>query len=175
MSKEDIIEGLKAAVGKGESLNKVMMSFYNSGYPKEDIEDSAIDINAPKMPQTNIPSRLASMPTMSLTNSLLASKQSVNQIQQGSESSSQKEVRKSTSSPVSEQESYSEEAAYQEYPSLQQTQNVQKISKYGEKPSPLGAVMVFILVFFLLFLIGALISVFLFKDNLAIFFNNFIK
>ena len=41
MIKEGIYEGLKQAVSKGESLEKAMYSFFNAGFIKEDIEDSA--------------------------------------------------------------------------------------------------------------------------------------
>lgn len=41
MTKKEILEGLKLALNRGESLKDAMMSFYNSGYPKKDIEDAA--------------------------------------------------------------------------------------------------------------------------------------
>ena len=37
----DIIEGLRIALAKGYTLEQAMMSFYNAGYPKEDIEEAA--------------------------------------------------------------------------------------------------------------------------------------
>ena len=41
MVKEEIVEGLRGAVSKGESLEKAMTSFYNAGYKKEEIEQAA--------------------------------------------------------------------------------------------------------------------------------------
>jgi hypothetical protein len=41
MAKEELVEGLKVAVSKGEPLETAMMSFYNAGYKKEDIEAAA--------------------------------------------------------------------------------------------------------------------------------------
>jgi len=41
MIREDILEGLKFALSKKESLKQAMASFYNAGYKKQDIEDSA--------------------------------------------------------------------------------------------------------------------------------------
>ncbi|MBA7668268.1 hypothetical protein ES703_76378 [subsurface metagenome] len=38
---EEILEGLKVALSKGESFRDAMMSFYNAGYKKEEIEDAA--------------------------------------------------------------------------------------------------------------------------------------
>ena len=37
----EIIGGLKIAMLKGESIEDAMMSFYNAGYDKEEIEESA--------------------------------------------------------------------------------------------------------------------------------------
>lgn len=39
--REDIFEGIKLAVSRGESLQSAMQSFYNSGYKKEEIEEAA--------------------------------------------------------------------------------------------------------------------------------------
>lgn len=41
MVKEEIVSGLRQAISKGEPLEKAMMSFYNAGYKKEDIEEAA--------------------------------------------------------------------------------------------------------------------------------------
>jgi len=39
--REDIFEGIKLAVSKGENLQSAMQSFYNAGYKKEEIEEAA--------------------------------------------------------------------------------------------------------------------------------------
>jgi len=52
MVKEEILEGLKYAVAKGETLPKAMMSFYNAGYSKQDIEEAARVLQIPQLPQT---------------------------------------------------------------------------------------------------------------------------
>ena len=41
---DEIIGGLISALSRGESLEKAMMTFYNAGYEKEEIEDSAKDV-----------------------------------------------------------------------------------------------------------------------------------
>ena len=59
MPKEEIVEGLKAALSKGESLEKAMMSFYNAGYSKEDIEEAAGALQfllSPHIPSTQFAS-----------------------------------------------------------------------------------------------------------------------
>jgi len=45
MAVDEIVEGLRLAVSKGEPLEKAMTTFYNSGYKKEDIEQAAAAIS----------------------------------------------------------------------------------------------------------------------------------
>ena len=166
MSKEDIKGGLRIALAHGSTLQEAMISFFNSGYPKEDIEEAARSLDAVEMSQTRqIPSTTSAQIKKPEAKKPL--------IQPPQQQTSKEEA--SPSSEVSEQEySPNEKKSEEEYPPLQKPQTVQKVSKYGEKPSPVGAAIVFILVFFLLFLVGVLVSVFLFKDELAAFFNSFI-
>ena len=42
--KENILEGLKFAISKGDSLQEAMQSFYNAGYSREDIEYAAREL-----------------------------------------------------------------------------------------------------------------------------------
>jgi len=41
MANEEIIGGVMSALSRGESLENAMMTFYNAGYKKEEIEESA--------------------------------------------------------------------------------------------------------------------------------------
>jgi hypothetical protein len=50
MAKEEIVEGLRQAVSRGESLEKAMATFFNAGYPNEDVEEAA---RALQMPTAN--------------------------------------------------------------------------------------------------------------------------
>ncbi len=65
MTKEEIVEGLRQAVSKGEPLEKALTSFFNAGYSKEDIEEAASVLQMPttyqpqpqfQQPQQKIPS-----------------------------------------------------------------------------------------------------------------------
>lgn len=44
MINEEIIGGLVSALSRGQSLESAMMTFYNAGYNKEEIEDSAKEV-----------------------------------------------------------------------------------------------------------------------------------
>ncbi len=50
MVKDELMEGLKLAVLKGESLEHAMATFYNAGYKKEDIEEAAASSTMPVSP-----------------------------------------------------------------------------------------------------------------------------
>ena len=54
MVREELVEGLKYAISKGESLPRAMMSFYNAGYLKKDIEEAARFLQSPHLLQTPI-------------------------------------------------------------------------------------------------------------------------
>lgn len=51
MVREDILEGLKIAVLKGESLQQAMQSFFNAGYKKEEIEEAARQLQSQSVQQ----------------------------------------------------------------------------------------------------------------------------
>lgn len=53
MPNEEIVEGIKVALSRGETLQKAMMSFYNAGYAKQDIEEAARNLQQPQFPSLN--------------------------------------------------------------------------------------------------------------------------
>ena len=132
MVKEEIIEGLKYAVAKGESLPKAMMSFYNAGYLKKDVEEAARALQAPQLPQTQQVIQPGQQPLQ---------QQAQQQIQPG----------QPLQAPV---------------------RVVQRVSEYKERPKTAGRALILMLVFFLISLLGVLIAVFLFRDELAELLGN---
>ena len=121
MVKEELVEGLKLAVSKGEPLEKAMMSFYSAGYLKEDIEAAAAAM-------VQFPAGIQS---------------GFQQAQQGNILPQGKPLVK-TSPEV-----------------------IQRASGYGKKPSKSGALATIVLFIMLLLLLGVLVGVILFKDELA--------
>ena len=152
MVREEILEGLRAAVAKGEPLRKAMMSFYNAGYSKKDIEEAARALQTPQFQQTQPIRQPAAIPPTSPV-----------QQPQPLQPAYVQPLQPQPPVPVQPIQSL-----YLQSPSG----TIQKVSGYGEKPRPFSAIITFILIFFLLFLIGILIAVFLFKNELAEFFNN---
>jgi len=126
MVKEELVEGLKYAISKGESLPKAMMSFYNAGYLKKDIEEAARFLQTPQLAQTPVAQPLK--------------KKSFRPFPKPA----QKPISQSQLSPV-----------------------VQRVSAYEKKSRKRGGMVIWILLFFLFLLLGVLIAVFLFRDELA--------
>lgn len=52
MVNSEILSGLKYALSKGESLQRAMNSFLNSGYSREEVEEAARQIQIPQAPAT---------------------------------------------------------------------------------------------------------------------------
>ncbi len=137
MIREDILAGLRVAVQKGESLKQAMITFYNSGYSKEEIEEAAKALQS----QVLIPPVVQPNP-----------QQKVQQLQQNLPAGQPIQKVSSYGSPVS-----------------QNTQPIQKVSNYEPKEKK-GKVFVILLVAILLFLVGVLIAVIIFKDQILEFF-----
>ena len=154
MVKEDIIAGLKSAVSRGESLENAMMSFFNSGYLRQDIEEAAISMRAPQLPSqtTIIPQQETKTSFVPIPPKII----STAKIQQTP-------VQEKTSEPI--QQKVSPETTKQE-PKV-----VQKVSDYFKKSSKMNSALIFSLVFFLLILIGSLVATFIFKEQASAFLN----
>jgi len=124
MVKEEILEGLKYAIAKGEPLAEAMMSFYNAGYLKKDVEEAARVLQAPQLPQIQ---------------------QSTQPVQQ------QAQPGQLPQTPV---------------------RVVQRVSEYKERPKTAGKTLILMLVSFLILLLGVLVAVFLFRDELSELLGN---
>lgn len=115
MVKEELVEGIKQALSRGDSLEKAMMSFFNSGYAKHDIEEAAAAAQYPGISQAG-------------------------------------------STPI--------------VPGQVSPGVVQRISAYGDqKPTSSGKVVTILLIVILIVLLGILVSLILFKDQIVSFFS----
>ncbi len=50
MVNQEILGGLKLAINRGEPLQKAMITFYNAGYKKEEIEEATKALQQEKIP-----------------------------------------------------------------------------------------------------------------------------
>ncbi len=171
MVNEAILGALKSALARKESLKKAMMTLFNAGYKKEEISEAARLINegttsaqAQPIQQPN-----AQQPTQSATAQMLAPsstlppklqppKQLVKQIQK---------------SPMLQQQPVVQPQVSPKQVQPSESPNIpQKVSGYGQPPTVKSKIMIILLGFLLLFLIGTLVTIFLFKEELLDLFNN---
>jgi len=154
MINEEIIGGLKSALARGESLEKAMMTFYNAGYDKTQIEEAARSLQMyERQPMT-----------------LQKQKPSVPIIAQKPRKLTRKEIRERKRQEKLKQRPVIQKVRTQPI-KIQSPQPMQSISKYGNQ-NPRDKLLVIILVFMLLFLLSILATIFFFKDELISLFNN---
>ena len=166
MVREDIVEGIKSAISRGETLQAAMMSFYTAGYGKQEIEDAARAVmmqQQPAMPQLQPAAK--PMPQIQ--------KQTPPQIQSRPMPAIQP-------SQIKPQPMYKPQVQ-QPLPGLPSKAVVpsteQKVSKYEKQPpksifeSTMGLVILFILLFIF---IGALASVIIFREQVLTFIDSFL-
>ena len=53
MVNQGILEGLRYALAKGESLKRAMLTFHNAGYPEKDIREAAKEVQLEQATQAN--------------------------------------------------------------------------------------------------------------------------
>jgi hypothetical protein len=146
MAKREIVEGLRAAVGKGEPLRRAMMSFFNAGYDKGEIEEAAIEMKKPQ--PIFLPTVQPGMPGQP--------------IQPKPSPQVQQQILPPIQQPVLPPPQF---RLLPQFP----IQTVQTISGYGQKPRFESLVITITLVYLLLFLIGVLAAVFFFKEEISRF------
>ncbi|KKL67951.1 hypothetical protein LCGC14_2129870, partial [marine sediment metagenome] len=128
---ENISEGLKLAVSKGETLQQAMQSFYNAGYKKENIE-SAARLLTPNVTQPIQPQE--------------------SKIQQISQKKQPIIPQQPQLKPVQKVSGYGQPLPQQQVPLPPKP--VQKVSSYGAKKQRNPKVIMIILVIILLIVFG---------------------
>lgn len=155
METDEIREGLKLALARGETLEKAMQGFYNAGYKKEEIEQAAISLK----------SSSDSLNTF-LQNSKIQTKQ--NPVQQNnsniSKQSIQKTQQKNPQSVIKQQEVQTKSQTQESKTQVSAFQGSNDFSKRN-------LIMAFILI---MFFIAAIIGIIYYKDQVVTFINNLI-
>ncbi|MBI2044510.1 hypothetical protein HYT23_00475 [Candidatus Pacearchaeota archaeon] len=202
MVREDILGGLRLALSKGESLQNAMQSFYNSGYPKEEIEEAARALHKqaiqqpPRQPfQQPVQQTRAIQPQqhMSAANlykppiqpNLQTSAPPI--IQEQSTQEPIQAVQRSVpvlrpsihyqnpeQSTMSEEEKESIINRFKQLRTTVQADQSEKVSAYGEYKRPGLDAVTIILIIILIALLGVLAAVFFFKEDLIEFLNKFL-
>lgn len=147
MVNRDLVEGLRNALSRGYTLEQAMMSFYNAGYKREDVEEAARVLHEhPSHPISHpgkiVPKEAKKPVTRPLPLEYHPRPQPKPPI---------------VAKPVKEVKPKPPEK--------------QLISKYQEKTKPKGKLTVILLLTSLFILILFLIGAFIFKNELVDFFN----
>ncbi|MBU2503497.1 MAG: hypothetical protein KJ879_00380 [Nanoarchaeota archaeon] len=155
MPSQDLIEGLKYALSRGDTLDKAMMTFYNSGYPKAEVEEAASELKsqspiAPVMPVSmGAPVQQPASPFPSTPHS---------QFSQVAQSPTAAPIPVASSAPV-----------YQSFPPLQ---------PYGvgaRESETTGKIIIVLLAMVLILLFGFLLSIFVFRGQLSEFLTGLLR
>jgi len=176
---DEILGGLKAALERGQSLKSSMNSFLNSGYSRAEIEEAARALAEPshfeqKIPETiiapapqKIPAEIPYVkPKKQFFKKLIPEKKQV--ISSPLTPVPKERLMQEFPEPVQERQ----EPVYEEPRRIiQRPQRIPKISYYDERTST-EKLLIIVLVSFLIFLIGVLIFIFVFRKDLINFFSS---
>lgn len=146
MVNEDIFEGLKVGVSRGEPLSRAVQSFYNAGYPKNEVDEAAHFLQSYGGTNPNIPQQ-----------------QPMQQKQQMPQ-------------PPKTQQVPSQPPIQNQQPSQQpvqkpKTQNVQNVSNY-ELKKPYNNALIAGIIIALVILLGTLVSLVMFREQLVQMLNS---
>lgn len=179
MVNEEILGGLKLALFKGESLKQAMMSFYNAGYKKEEIEGAARVLQEQKIEKQQIQSVQQAKVTKQKPGQKVPQPKPAKTIQKVSgygRAPHSKKIRKGLRGAIEQLEKI--DISLKTKPKVTKQKPINpppqrsRISTYEKKTKPKGKLITFLLIFCLLFLLGILTAVFFFKQEIMDFLNN---
>lgn len=171
MVKEEIVEGLRQAISKKESLEQAMTSFYNAGYAKEEIEEAASFLQAPSWAQNPAPQKPQQYPYQQ------QSQQPIPQPTPQPQQQAPPPVQQPPAPQIPQPSVPPQQYYYPQQPNVKPlTQGspgvVQRVSGYGIKSKKSGRAITIVLFLLLLLLLGILGAVIFYKDELTAFFTN---
>ena len=142
----EILQGLKYALSKRESLQSAMQSFYNSGYKKEEIEEAARALQLEMLQIQNVQQTPA------------------RQISQ-----EPRLVQKEPQTTSLKKEEYKPLGTFSTVEQIQKPEQKQKISNYEREQKDVFTI---ILIIILILLLITLVGVFIFKQKIVEFLNS---
>ena len=163
MVRSEIVEGFKVALHKGESLKEAMMSFYNAGYSKKDIEEAARNLYLQQdaiSKEHQIQHEAVQEPKKHFKP--LPSPSSI-------------KVSGQSNFPSSEKRNQSILSSSQKYPIKQPSRSAPSttpVSDYDLNKPKSKKLLIILLILIIVIILGSVSSFFLFKEQLLDFFNN---
>lgn len=171
ITNQEILGGIRAAIARGSTLKDAMMSFYQAGYDKTEIEEAAkVYVELQKSPEEIVKKEKG--------------KQKEKPKEEKKEDKKEEKKKEVVAKPLAKEENKEKKSAENKEEKSPEGKSkkkeppkvVQRVSNYDlpKKPKPpKGKAVTIILILLLLFLLGALAAVILFKDELVRFFNSF--
>ena len=175
MVNEEILGGLKSALERGSSLEKAMLTLFNSGYKREEIEEAARDLLEFK-PEAQIQPSIKTAPK---TAEIKPTPQALTKPITKTFPELKPPVRKPIQIQPAQLERpiFAPQVQIQKPAPIQVQKPVQKVSVYEKpQPKPRGGrekIIIIVLVFLLIFLVGALGAIFVFRQQLIDFLSSF--
>jgi hypothetical protein len=164
---EEILGGLKAATSRGETLKEAMMTFYQAGYDKAEIEEAARAYLSQTQGQSNVnPAQRIQTPS-SNTKPVEKKKEEKKGLFKKKKPLLPAKMNPTPSKPQAK-------AAFSP-PKVQEKKSMQRVSNYEppkKKVKSAGKGLTILLGIILFLLLGALAAVILFKAELVNFFNS---
>jgi hypothetical protein len=145
---QEIFEGLRTAISRGESLKRAMMSFLNAGYGKAEIEQAAKVLQSQRISQ---PIQVQQSPIKPLAKKTL---------------------------PIKKVSAYGKQPIPKQQPTQKKIKPVQlkkvtsqqpKVSDYKVQEKPKKNWILYLMIFFFVILLGVLAAVIFFKPELKEF------
>ena len=161
--RDEIFEGLKNALARGESLQAAMESFHNAGYTEAEIQEAAraLQPQIPSYPLNINPEEVLKKPIIKKI------------IDKFPKSKSRIQPQETQPSKLNQPNSQSQKPTYPLPYSTQQTPQ-QRISIYQENQTNPRKVIVVIIVILLVLLFIALGLIFFFRDTIISYINSFL-
>ncbi len=159
MANMEILEGLRAGLERGQSLKRTMMSFYNAGYSKAEIEEAARALS--QQPKEPVFSLSAAAPSAGSPSKI--PQKTTPQFQEKKENKP-----KNIFSGINFQKK-PQPVQVQQQPQTQQT--VQNVSQYEKPKNNHDKLMIIILISVLVLLVGILAVVFFFREQIISWFS----
>lgn len=181
MAREDIIGGLKSALIRGYSLKDAMISFYNAGYKKEDIEDAARKIQYQLTEDPGLKDLILQNNSQALNPKGVSLPKRQRITRNSSRNSPNPGLLERTSSALisnknsGHDKSDSNKTADKAFRSLStynQKEGGRSANVSAYKPGTGMKVITIVLIILLVLLLGLMAAIFIFKNQIIGFFNN---
>ncbi len=171
--RDEILGGLKSALERGNSLEKAMISMFNAGYKRKEIEEAAISLLEKSTTQTPQPAG-----TIPPNGKIKAPQNILNQVR--AKSASELQAQPSyvpvppEQNPTLIQKPGMQRPFQQQIP-MEIQKPVQNVSNYGKKEVKEGSKekgIVIVLILLLIFLIGLFAAIFFYRQQFIDFLNS---